>query len=230
MTQKVQIRFHSRAIFEQMECRQLFSAGVEALVADALYEERVLPSTPQFIEQSLSNTGDEKHEQVSTSRHELIIIDGNIDNYETLLEDIVDSDLSQDRNIEVIVLDNNRDGLSQINDALSGLSNLDAVHIISHGDEGRIHLANSVIDESSLITNLESVSRWGDALTSNGEFLIYGCNLASTAAGQDMVDTLAALTDTDVAASDDITGNLSQGGDWELEYQIGNIETDSSLF
>jgi hypothetical protein len=48
---------------------------------------------------------------------------------------------------------------------------------------------------------------------------IYGCNLAASEDGKALVDSLARLTGTDVAASDDLTGSLDKGGDWELEYR-----------
>ena len=43
--------------------------------------------------------------------------------------------------------------------------------------------------------------------------------------GEALVDGLAKLTGADVAASDDLTGNEDLGGDWELEYRVGQLET-----
>ncbi len=43
------------------------------------------------------------------------------------------------------------------------------------------------------------------------------------------MDSLAALTGADVAARTDLTGNALLGGDWQLEYQIGEIETCVAL-
>ena len=39
-----------------------------------------------------------------------------------------------------------------------------------------------------------------------------------------MVESLASMTGADVAASTDATGAAAFGGDWELEYQAGQIE------
>jgi len=236
MTQRVHIRYHSHSIFEQMEGRQLFSGGVEALVGQALVaqtfaDERLLPLETDAVseaETSSSSTG--STEQQIQSRLELVIIDRNVEDYEVLLEDIAAADSSQERTIEVVVLDGNRDGLSQVSEILANFQNLDAVHLISHGDDGQIRLGNSVIDEATLTDNLEIVSQWGAAFTTDGEFLIYGCNLAASEAGQSMVNTLSALTAADVAASDDITGSEARGGDWVLEYQVGAIETSTALF
>ena len=47
--------------------------------------------------------------------------------------------------------------------------------------------------------------------------------------GEQFVNQLALLTNADVAASDDLTGHVKLGGDWDLEYQTGNIESDLKL-
>ena len=57
--------------------------------------------------------------------------------------------------------------------------------------------------------------------------MLYGCNIASDPSGTSFVDEISRLTSADVAASDDITGNLSNGGDWELEYESGTIEVET---
>ena len=44
-----------------------------------------------------------------------------------------------------------------------------------------------------------------------------------------LVNSLATLTGTDVAASDDLTGNAAFGADWELEYRTGQIETSVAI-
>ena len=63
----------------------------------------------------------------------------------------------------------------------------------------------------------------------DGDLLIYGCDLAATERGEQFVDSLARLTGADVAASDDPTGHADLGGDWELEYRSGDIESDIPL-
>ena len=52
-----------------------------------------------------------------------------------------------------------------------------------------------------------------------------GCDLAAGEDGLSLVDSLAALTGADVAASTDDTGTALLGGDWELEYTSGSVET-----
>ena len=55
--------------------------------------------------------------------------------------------------------------------------------------------------------------------------MLYGCETGQGSAGQKLVAQLAKLTGADVAASTDLTGNRSQGGDWDLEVQSGSIES-----
>ncbi len=42
--------------------------------------------------------------------------------------------------------------------------------------------------------------------------------------GKSLIDALAGLTGADVAASEDVTGAASKGGNWTLEYQDGAVQ------
>ena len=108
---------------------------------------------------------------------------------------------------------------------LSGYDNVSAIHILSHGSEGAIDLGGGTLDSDTLAANADLVRSWGNAFTESGDILIYGCDLAASEAGQSLVNNIASLTGADVAASNDLTGNASLGGDWDLEYRTGNVET-----
>jgi hypothetical protein len=68
------------------------------------------------------------------------------------------------------------------------------------------------------------VAAWSKALSADADILLYGCDVAATAQGRLLADTLARLTGADVSASDDATGHASLGGDWNLEYKTGAID------
>ena len=68
------------------------------------------------------------------------------------------------------------------------------------------------------------MASWGQALSENGDILLYACDLVSSASGEAFIAQLAQLTGADVAASTDGTGAESLGGDWVLEASTGNIE------
>ncbi len=63
------------------------------------------------------------------------------------------------------------------------------------------------------------------ALKEGADLLLYGCDLASGTAGEELLELIQQNTHLDVAASNDLTGNLAQNGDWDLEIQQGQIDT-----
>ena len=71
----------------------------------------------------------------------------------------------------------------------------------------------------------DALSEIGRALTEGGDILVYGCHFGQGASGRQAASRLASLTGADIAASDDLTGNQTLGGDWELEYHAGDVET-----
>jgi hypothetical protein len=163
----------------------------------------------------------------TTSLRELVIVNPNIDGYEQLIADLQGNDANRD--IEVAVLDPDRDGISQVTDLLAHRSDLSAIHFITHGADGQINLGNGWLDNFSLQQNANQISDWGKSLTESGDILFYGCNVAARSDGRALVDSLARLTGADVAASDDLTGYAGMGGDWTLEYRSGGIETPEAL-
>lgn len=118
------------------------------------------------------------------------------------------------------VLQADQNGLSQMRDALAGLSGLEAIHIISHGNAGALQLGNLWLTGSNLSNHTASLSTLGQSLLPTGDVLLYGCNVGQGTVGQQFVAALSQATGADVAASTNPTG---QGGDWALELQTGPI-------
>ncbi|MGF1498211.1 MAG: LamG-like jellyroll fold domain-containing protein, partial [Elainellaceae cyanobacterium] len=106
--------------------------------------------------------------------------------------------------------------------------NLASVQIISHGDEGRVQLGNTVLSSETLPQYQAQLQQWGAALSESGDILLYGCRVAA-GTGQVFVEQLSQLTGADVAASDDLTGNAALGGDWQLEVQKGEITVSPAV-
>ena len=145
----------------------------------------------------------------------LVIIDGAIANRQTLLSGL-------DPRIETVVLDTTTDGLQQISEVLADRNDLDAIHLITHGDAGRLQLGNASLDGHHLDDSADILTDWGNALDADGDFLLYGCNVAAGTRGREFIEAFATLTNADVAASDDLTG---YGGDWDFEVRWGDLET-----
>ncbi|NQV32619.1 MAG: DUF4347 domain-containing protein, partial [Phycisphaeraceae bacterium] len=131
--------------------------------------------------------------------------------------------------VVVSVFDVNQDGINHITNVLSSYTHLSAIHILSHGVSGSATLGTAQLNAAALKNNSESIRNWGDALTADGDILLYGCNLAQGAAGRALVSRIAELTDADVAASDDVTGSARLAGDWDLEFLTGAIEAGLDL-
>jgi hypothetical protein len=151
---------------------------------------------------------------------EIVIVDGRIKDADLLIEG-----LSADA--EVFILDPSSDGIAQITDILSQQGGLSAIHIFSHGDAAKLFLGDGELSVANIGDNAEALSGWGDALSANGDLLLWGCDVAATAEGARFVADLAVLTGADVAASVDTTGAASLGGNWVLEANRGSVEADS---
>ena len=126
-----------------------------------------------------------------------------------------------DRSFEVIILEADRDGVEQISQALADRQDLDAVHFVTHGEDGVVKLGDTWLDSDNVDAYAGDISGWQDALASEADLLFYGCDLAAGEDGRMLLEKLGTLTDADVAASDDLTGSARMGGDWVLEYGKG---------
>ncbi len=96
-------------------------------------------------------------------------------------------------------------------DALSTRKDITAVHIIGHGADGAVELGKDTLNFESLLENATQIKSWGNALAPGADLLIYGCDVAQHADGRALVDALSRLTGADVSASEDLTGQRSQG-------------------
>lgn len=161
----------------------------------------------------------------SAARLEVVFLDTSVDDYQQLLEDLWSSD-DPSRQFEVVLLQNSRDGIEQVSETLAGRSDLDAVHFVTHGTDGRVKLGGTWLDINNLGGYAGEIAGWGNSLTADADLLFYGCDLASNSDGQELIDSIGTLTGADVAASTDDTGAAILGGDWELEYQIGLVESE----
>ena len=126
--------------------------------------------------------------------------------------------------VEIVILDAVGDPWQQMTDVITQHQNLRAIHLVSHGSEGDIILAGKAYGADSLLAESVYLSQWQSHLTQDADILLYGCSIAAGSDGQLLIDTLARMTQADVASSVDVTGAAALGGDWVLEYQSGPIE------
>ncbi|MGN7613200.1 autotransporter-associated beta strand repeat-containing protein, partial [Magnetococcales bacterium HHB-1] len=150
---------------------------------------------------------------------EIVIIDSQVDGESRLLGALLST-------ADAYVLDENRSAVKQISSILSLYADLDALHIISHGGEGYLSLGEEKLSLESLDTYNNDLAIWGNALSSEGDILLYACEVADDG-DDDFLKAIAEATGADIAASTDITGDTIAGGDWILEAEFGDIESDA---
>ncbi len=146
---------------------------------------------------------------------QIVFVDGSVSDVQQLIDGI-------DPAFEVHIVEPGVDGVAFMASVVEGRSGIDAIHVMSHGDEGEFRLGSSFIDQENIEGQYaDELGSIGDALAENADFLVYGCDFGADA---DAVAALAAATGADVAASDDLTGHVDRGADWDLEVQTGSIE------
>jgi len=153
------------------------------------------------------------------ARVEVVFVDTSIEDYAALLADV-------DPNATVVLLDSARNGLQQIAEYLANRQNVDAIHLVTHGSEGVLHLGTAALDVESMREQYAALLREiGSHLSEVADILVYGCEFGKGSAGQEAALHLSLLTGADVQASDDLTGAFILGGDWVLEFSTGQIDT-----
>ena len=155
------------------------------------------------------------------SPHTIAFVDRNIDDATMVMANL--------RADVKILLDPTRDGITQITEALKQYKDLSGIDIISHGNVAELQLGNSSLNASTLPQYTNDLQEWKSSLAPGADILFYGCNVAAGKFGQAFINEIGNLTGADVAASTDPTGNSALGGNWELEFTTGNIETSLAI-
>ncbi|MBF0261883.1 MAG: DUF4347 domain-containing protein, partial [Magnetococcales bacterium] len=159
------------------------------------------------------------HDAATPAPREILFIDATVENHQALLKDLPSD-------VQVVMLDPNRDGVEQIRATLSGVAGIEALHIVSHGAEGTLALGKTELDVVNLEDHAHALQDWGAALSENADILIYGCDVGAGMSGAAFVSRVAELTGADVAASNNLTGAAERGGDWNLEVTRGTIDRE----
>src|SRR5262245_22557422 len=201
-----------RFVVEALEPRLLYSADLGpsllGAVVSPVAEHRLLESEPL------------------AQAREVVFVDAATPDAERLLTDMA---AQSGRALEVVRIGADEDGLARIGAELAARQDISAVHIISHGSDGAFFLGTSIVDSETVQARKSELAGWSASLTTDADLLIYGCDVAQGAAGQALVERLAAITGADVAASTNLTGSAALGGDLSLEYRSGAIEAQSAL-
>lgn len=124
--------------------------------------------------------------------------------------------------------------LASVTQELKQFKHLQAIHVVSHGAPGQFQLGQTVVHQAQLKAGLAAprsnqpalLAQWGQVLAPDGDIVLYGCEVAATPIGQDFLKALHQVTQADVAASIDRSGdpnNAQLAGNWQLEATIGSV-------
>ncbi|MCB1821007.1 MAG: DUF4347 domain-containing protein, partial [Candidatus Competibacteraceae bacterium] len=153
---------------------------------------------------------------LADARHEVVFIDTGVADWRILANGVRPG-------VEVVLLDANGDGLAQMAAWVQKHSGYNAIHIVSHSNQGAIELGSLTLDLAATMERSADLASLGSSLTADGDLLIYGCQVADGAGGA-LISALADATGADVAASLDATGGSVVEGNWTLELATGTIE------
>ena len=199
----------------ELEARMMLAGDAGPAVAACL----ATPQSPVSVPETCSS-----HSAVVTSlaAEHLVILDAAVASQSAWAEAV-----PQDASL--VILSSDGDPIQEISHILSQHSGLKSVHLFCHGNDGVLQVGGSQLTETTIAEHEGKVRNWGKAFAEGGDFLIYGCDVASGSKGVRFVSTLADRIGVDVAASTDRTGSARFGGDWELELAVGNIESAQVL-
>ncbi len=186
------------------------------LVADS-----VLPS--QAADQNGSAAADEQ-------TLELVFLDSSVSNVDQLISNLESQSASDSsRTLEFVVLDSTKDGIAQITSALLQHNGVDGIHIVSQGDAGRVQLGSTLLSMDNLDRYRGVISAWQYSMSDKADVLFYGCNLAASEAGRQLMNEISVLTDTETSSSEGLTAAAASGGDLILDDHTGGIESAALL-
>ena len=149
---------------------------------------------------------------------QILFIDTRVADWQTLAAGV-------GKDVQVVLIDPNKDGIQQVTNALQGRQNLESIQFLTYGQSGEIELGNSVVTTASLSSHAAEVASWGDHLAAGADVAFYGCDVGQGSAGLDFVDTVHTLTGAEIGASTDATGDAALGGNWTLERTTGALAT-----
>jgi filamentous hemagglutinin family protein len=147
-----------------------------------------------------------------------VFIDSTIKNYQTLL-DVTNGGSS------VTMINPDQYGIAQVTATLASVTGANSLHIVSEGDVGNFWLGKDFVSTENIAKYANDLQAWKTSLSPAANILLYACNLASGENGVALVQAVKNYTGRDVAASIDITGSSKLGGNWNLEYQTGKLNT-----
>ncbi|MFG0255556.1 MAG: DUF4347 domain-containing protein, partial [Rhodopirellula sp. JB053] len=199
-----------------LEPRRMLADDAGAEVAAAV---EATPVSDSVAESEHAESNSETTLQTESTGREIAFVDSEVAASEQIDAWVRDG-------VELVIVDSSSDAVMQMDAVIQKRSAISAIHILSHGDSGRLMIGDQMIDAERLNSHAGTLRSWAERLTGDADILIYGCEVAAGSEGEGIVQMLARHTGADVAASSDVTGSNRLRGDWDLEVTTGAIEAN----
>ena len=205
-----------------LEPRMMFdgAAGVDAAHAaiDAAAK-ALIPAVPAPVEVQAANPS------LDGGKKEVVFVNTSITGYKTLEAAVA-------QGVEIEELSPHADGLAQIALWAESHSGYDSISIIGHGTEASIQIGATLVVDGVLSTPVvqAELGAIGSALKAGGDFMLYGCDVAKGADGQQFIADIARDTGAVVEAATHLVGATAEGGSWVLDASSGPITTRATPF
>ncbi|PSN11861.1 hypothetical protein C7293_22645 [filamentous cyanobacterium CCT1] len=152
---------------------------------------------------------------------DLIVISSELEGYRFLAEVTPQT--------AVLLLNQRWDGVTAIAQYLATLASVRRLHLVTPSVEGGLQLGRVTLRFDNLPHYARSLSVWRSHLAPQAEILIYNGEVASTEAGQLLIDVLHHLTGAAIAARTTLPNALVPNGTWELDCATQALETRAVL-
>src|SRR4028119_2429554 len=127
------------------------------------------------------------------------------------------------------ILESQTDPCEQITTLLAQHTDIEALHIITHGGSGSLYLGTTELNSSNIENYTQQLQQWRNSFTSNASIILYGCNVAAGDRGHQFLTQLHQLTGAFIVANPNPTGNSERGGTWKLTSSIPPSPTQPKL-
>ena len=151
------------------------------------------------------------------TRNSIVFIDSAVEDHHSLAKAVV-------AGTEVILIEPNQNGMTQITSMLQARADITEVHLVCHGTPGCLYLGNTQLSLDTLPSYASQLQTWLTSSENPPSLLLYGCHVAAGDAGEEFIGQLAQLTGANIAASAQKVGNPAKGGSWQLEKRTFEME------
>ena len=128
---------------------------------------------------------------------QLMFVDPRVANWQQLIMGVAGD-------VEIIVIDTNRNGIDQVSAALAGRQNLAGLQFVTNGSPGAIELGRGAVNSATLMAQSDAVAGWADHLAVHADIALWGSEVGNGNAGAAFLADLHTLTGADIGAAEEL--------------------------